>query len=184
MHANLRNVATACLFLTVVHTGCTNKHTMVTTDNLKPYQCGSITRLHAIDGVFLASQPQPDDFRQAEIGGIKTVINLRLPGEVADFDEPTLVNELGMTYHNIPFNGPDMLTDEVLDNTRFLLSNEQNKPILLHCSSANRVGAIWLAHRAIDHGLTYDQALAEAKIIGLKSPVYEQIVRRYIGRHQ
>ncbi len=184
MRIDLRRMTIVYLLLTTTTLiGCAS-HTAITTDKLEPYECGTVTRLHTFGGIFLASQPKPDDFRQAQKGGIKTVINLRLPGEVTDFDEPALIAELGMTYYNVPFNGPDMLTDEVIDNTRALLNNDQIKPLLLHCSSANRVGAIWLAYRAIDHGLPYNQALAEAKTVGLKSPTYEQIVKRYIGRHQ
>ncbi len=167
-------------------TACTTKteHKAFTSDKLEPYVCGTITRLHTYGGVFLASQPQPEDLQQAQKGGVQTVVNLRLPEELKDFDEAKLVAELGMAYHNVGFNGPDMLTDSVLDRARQLLNDPANKPILMHCSSANRVGAIWLAHRVIDGRLSYNQALAEAKTVGLKSPAYEQKVKQYIDRHQ
>jgi hypothetical protein len=39
------------------------------------------------------------------------------------------------------------------------------RPLLLHCASANRVGAVWLAHRVLDGGLSYDAALREAELL-------------------
>ncbi len=175
----------ALIVLVVLVAGCAGPsgHKAITTDKLEPYECGTVTRLHTLGGVFLASQPQADDFRQAKQGGIKTVINLRLPDEMTEFDEPALMKELGLAYYNVGFNGPDMLTDSVFDQVRSLLNTPNLMPILLHCSSANRVGAIWLAHRVLDGGRSYDDALAEAKTVGLKSPAYEEKAKAYIGRH-
>lgn len=152
-------------------------------DKLEPYECGNVQRLHVFGTTFLASQPDKDDFKTASEAGIKTVVNLREPGE-QDWDEAARVKELGMTYVNVPFKSPVSLTDAVFDNVRALLNAKGNKPLILHCSSANRVGAIWLAHRVLDGGLTYDEALKEAKTVGLKLPAYEAKAKDYIGRQR
>jgi len=157
-------------------------HKAVTTDKLEPYECGTITRLHTYQGVFLASQPQPEDFERARNGGVKTVINLRHASEITGFDERQVVEAQGLRYINIPFEGPDQLTDSVFDEVRAQLKSAE-RPILLHCSSANRVGAVWLPYRVLDGGLSWDEALAEAKIVGLKSPDYEAKAKDYIARH-
>ena len=68
----------------------------------------------------------------------------------------------------------------MLDRTREVLSDHERKPILVHCASANRVGAVWLAHRVLDDGLAYEAALAEAKTVGLKAPALEQRAKEYI----
>jgi uncharacterized protein (TIGR01244 family) len=156
-------------------------HTAITTETLEPYECGSITRLHTLGGVFLASQPGPDDFAQARRGGVKTVINLRHESEIKDFDEARVVSELGLKYVNLPWDGPEELTDEVFDEARDLL-NSAERPILLHCASANRVGAVWLPWRVLDGKLSWEAALAEAKTVGLKSPDYEAKAKEYIAR--
>lgn len=152
-------------------------------EKLEPYECGSVTRLHTLGGVFLASQPAAEDFKMAQAGGIKTVINLRKPSET-DWNEQEFIKELGLDYHNVPFQTPDELTDEVFDEVRGLLAQDESKPILLHCSSANRVGAVWLAHRVLDGGLSYEDALAEAKTVGLKLPAYETKAKDYIESQQ
>ena len=56
--------------------------------------------------------------------------------------------------------------------------------MILHCSSANRVGAVWLAHRVLDGGLKYNEALSEAKTVGLKLPAYEERVKEYSRQMQ
>jgi uncharacterized protein (TIGR01244 family) len=155
----------------------------IRTQALEPYQCGSIQRLHTYQGIFLASQPSPADFEQARKGGVRTVINQRHESEITDFDERAIVKSLGLRYENPAWNGTAELTDEVIDHTRDLL-NTAERPILMHCSSANRTGAVWLAYRALDGGLSWDEALAEAKTVGLKSPEYEAKVREYVQRRQ
>lgn len=159
------------------------EHKAITTEKLEPYECGAITRLHTLGGVFLASQPKQEYFAQAKKGGVKTVINLRHAAEIKDFDEKQVVEDEGMLYVNLPFEGPVELTDSVFDTVRDHLKTAA-RPILLHCSSANRVGAVWLPYRVLDGGLTYDQALAEAKTVGLKSPDYEERAREYIEKHK
>ncbi len=158
-----------------------SEHKAIVTEKLEPYECGDIKKLHTYGGIFLASQPQPADFEQAKKGGVKTVINMRHPSEINDFDEQQLVADLGLAYHNPAWNGPEELTDEVFDQLRELLKTEE-KPILLHCSSANRVGPIWMVYRVLDNNLSTEEALAEAKIVGMKSPDYEAMAIDYINR--
>ncbi|MEX2187479.1 MAG: protein tyrosine phosphatase family protein [Pirellulales bacterium] len=152
-------------------------------EKLEPYQCGKVQRLHTLGGVFLASQPAKEDFTHAKEGGIKTVLNLREKDEM-DWDEGELVKSLGMEYVNVPFKSPSTLTDEVFDKTRKLFGDKEKRPLLVHCASANRVGAVWLAHRVLDGGKTYDEALKEAKTVGLKLPAYEEKAKDYIARMQ
>ena len=149
---------------------------------LEPYSCGTVERLHTWNGIFAGSQPAADDLRHARENGIKTVINLRPSSEDAGFDEAVLVAELGMEYHNVPFAAPDELTDAVFEQARALLRDETKRPVFLHCHSGNRVGAVWLAFRALDGGLAFEDALEEAKQVGLKSAPLEQRAREYVER--
>jgi len=151
-------VALSLALLAAAATGCSSVpsddgHRAITTQALEPYECGTITKLHTLGGVFLASQPKPEDLEQAQKGGIKTVVNLRHEDELEDFDERAVVTGLGLTYVSLPWNGPDELTDAVFDEARHLL-NAAERPLLLHCSSANRVGAVWIPWRVLDGGLS------------------------------
>ncbi len=157
-------------------------HAATHSDTLEPYTCGTVTRLHTFGDIYLASQPSADDFALARDAGVKTVVNLRHESENTDFDERQLTTDMGFTYINLPFSKPEELTDALFDSARQQF-NAAEKPLMVHCSSANRVGAVWIPWRVLDGGLTFDQALAEAKTIGLRSDAFEQSARDYIAAH-
>lgn len=142
-------------------------------------QVGTVGKLHVLDRCYLASQPAAEDFALFKEKGVTTVVNFRAPGELKEFDEQKVVESLGMRYVHIPIAGPEALTPEVLDRARKVFDTEKGG-VLVHCASANRVGAVWLAHRVLDDGLPWDRALAEAKQIGLTSPALEQRAKEYV----
>jgi uncharacterized protein (TIGR01244 family) len=148
---------------------------------LRPLVFGSIERMHRFGDIYLSSQPSKEDFELAKEAGFRTVINLRKEEEL-DWDEKGAVEKLGMEYQNLGFKAPEELTDRILDEVRQLLASSDKMPILLHCSSANRVGAAWLAHRVLDGGLGFEDARLEAETVGLKLPAYVERARSYIGR--
>jgi len=176
-------IATTLLAGILLLSGCATQTKTAATEKLEPYQCGTVQRLHTFGGIFLASQPSAEDFEYTKKGGIKTVINMRHHSENKEFDEQKLVTGMGIVYHNPAWNGPEELTDAKIDEVRQLLKSAP-KPVLLHCSSANRVGAIWLVYRVLDRGASVADATAEAKTVGLKSPDYEKLAKDYIKRHQ
>lgn len=148
---------------------------------LERAELGGAPNVNALNGVYLAGQPQPEDFRKSGADGIKTVVSLRQPDEL-DWDEAAIVQQVGMEYLSIPFQSPKSLTDEVFDEVRRVLNDKKKRPMILHCHSANRVGAVWLVHRVLDGGVAYAKALAEAKQVGLRLPAYEQKAKVYIKR--
>ena len=101
-----------------------------------------------------------------------------------DWDEAATLKELELEYHHVPIASPNALTDETFDKVRKLLNDRDERPLLVHCASASRVGAVWLAHRVLDDGLTYEAALAEAKTVGLKAAPLEAKAREYIARQK
>lgn len=151
-------------------------------ETLESHTCGSIARLHVLGGVFLASQPAAEDFEQARAEGVRTIINLRAAGEQGDFDERAVVTGLGLAYVSLPISGAAGLDDATFERARELL-NTAERPILLHCASANRVGAVWIPWRVLEGGLGLEQAVVEAKTIGLKTPELEAKARDYVMRH-
>lgn len=140
----------------------------------------NVTRLGTL---YFAGQPTPDDFAAIKAAGVENVINLRTEAEMAGLDEKAAVEAHGMTYASVPFNGPAGLTDEVFGSTRGLLKAVDG-PTLLHCASANRVGAVWIPFRVLDQGIDLETAVAEAKAIGLRSAEYEAKARDYVARNK
>lgn len=150
------------------------------TSELEPLDFPGIDKIQAVSGVYLASQPDESGFKAVKARGIKTVIDLRHADET-EFDEKKIVEGLGMTYVHLPWNGTGELTDEVFDQTREMLESAE-KPVLLHCKSANRAGAVWLPFRVLEEGIAVEDAVDEAKAVGLKSTGYEEKAREYIKR--
>ena len=157
-------------------------------DMQKPQQVvsarlGSTKNVHAYGSTLMCGQPSPEDFVEAKKRGFKIVVTLRQPGEI-DWDEAETVRGLGMQFHSIPFGRPDTLTDQVFDEARKILTKSKDKPLLLHCGSANRVGAIWLVHRVLDHELSLEEARQEAQEIGLRTEAFRDKAMNYIQRRQ
>src|SRR5689334_18175227 len=60
------------------------------------------------DDVFISGQPTAQGLRDLAAQGVKTVVNLRTPPEMATrvpFDERALVQQLGMKYVYLPMRG-------------------------------------------------------------------------------
>jgi len=151
-------------------------------EKLASATCGKIARVSRLADVYLAAQPSADDLAEAKKLGIKTVINLRPESETKDFKEREAVEAAGLAYVHIPFVA-DQVTDAVFDQAREQLKSAQ-RPLLLHCGTANRVGGVWLPYRVLDAGLSWDAALAEAKTIGLRNPTLEAKAKEYVERHK
>jgi uncharacterized protein (TIGR01244 family) len=149
----------------------------------QPVQCGSIQKLSVYDDIYLAGQPSPEDFPLLKQLGVRTVIDLRRPQEQRGFDEVALAKALSLQYELLPFAGEAELNDEIFARGRQLLSSAP-RPLLMHCGSSNRVGALWLAWRAVDGGLSIEEAQAEAKAVGLKTPALEAKAVDYVQRHR
>lgn len=176
-------VLMACLSFTLVACGRAATHAKAPEApnvqvELHTEQVGSVDNMHAMGRYDLASQPGREDLALFKERGVTRVINLRTSPEMP-FDEAEAVKGLGLEYHHIPVAGPESLTDEVYAKLRSLL-NEGEGRVLLHCASANRVGAVWLAKRVLDDGLTYEAALKEAHAVGLKSAGLESRAAQYI----
>lgn len=151
---------------------------------LRSDSLGTTNNVHAAGTILLAGQPSADDLALAKKAGVRTVINLRSRGEIS-WNEKAIVERLGMKFIDLGFRAPDDLTDEVFDESRQAL-NKANKDngVLLHCASANRVGALWLAFRVLDGKKTIAEAKTEAAAVGLKTEAYQAKALDYIKRHQ
>ena len=112
-----------------------------------------------VGGVTSAGQPDKAALEVFAEAGYATVIDLRGEGEDRGFDEAAVVQELGLHYVILPIESGDAIS---FDNARKLdeLLQGYPGPALIHCASANRVGAL-LALRASLHGADDETALAQ-----------------------
>jgi len=133
-------------------------------------------RRDVVEGITAAGQPSAAALEAAAKAGYKSVIDLRVPTEDRGFDEKSTVERLGMSYVSVPVDGAAGVTFANAGQLDKLLA-ELPKPILLHCSTGNRVGAL-LALRAKAGGMD-DRAALELGVAnglgGLKSTVEQKL---------
>ena len=128
-----------------------------------------------VDGITSAGQPDETALRVFADSGYAAVIDLRTAGEDRGLDEQAIVEDLGMDYVQLPI-GRDGISYEnatALDE----LINSYKAPVLVHCGSANRVGAL-LALRASQKGASDEAAIEIGKrggLTGLEPKVREAL---------
>ncbi len=128
-----------------------------------------------------SGQPEQEHFRELAEARFKTVVDLRMPGEPRGFDEPTAVREAGLEYVSLPVM-EEILIDESFDRFREVMRDLTKRPVLLHCTTANRVGALLLPYLILDEGRSPDDALQIARRVGLRSPYLAAIALDYAAR--
>lgn len=134
-------------------------------------------RHDALVGITTAGQPSAAGLSALAAAGYKSVIDLRAANEDRGLDEKKTVEELGMRYTNLPVSGADDITFKNADELDKLLAAAP-KPVLLHCSTSNRVGAL-LALRAQRKGAERDKALDLGVASGLGS--LKAVVEKKLG---
>ena len=117
--------------------------------------------------LYTGGQPSAAQLQQAATAGITTVIDLRQPTEDRGFDETATAASLGLHYVRIPVGGAAGLTPAKVQALQAALA-QANGPVLLHCASGNRVGAL-LALMKAQQGASTEQALQFGREAGMTS---------------
>jgi uncharacterized protein (TIGR01244 family) len=128
----------------------------------------------------LATGGQPDPEALAQLGalGFRTVVNLRTEKEGAA-EERGVVERQGLGYVNVPVT-PESFSLADVEAVEKVLGDPSSGPVLLHCASSNRVGAVWAAIQA-RKGKGFEDALADGRAAGLRSPSMIAALRRVLG---
>jgi uncharacterized protein (TIGR01244 family) len=129
--------------------------------------------------IAFAGQPPEEIFATLKEAGFQTILSLRSPDEI-DFDEKKTVEAQGMTFVNIPITSSTITDDKVAQFSR-VVSDPKNKPLLIHCGAASRVGGMWYIYRALFDKAPEEQSLEEAAARGLDSPALEAVVKDYVA---
>jgi uncharacterized protein (TIGR01244 family) len=127
-------------------------------------------------------QPSLDDLARLKSEGVKAVLNLRRPEEFDAAAEAAKAKELGLRYFDIPVPFADPKSEQV-DEFLKILADPANRPVFIHCHSANRVGAFWMIRRVLVDGWKLEDAEREAERIGMRSKNLRQFARDYIRQH-
>lgn len=120
------------------------------------------------DNDYAAGQPTREQLADLARDGVRTVINLRGPAEAADFDEATEAVRLGLQYVSLPVTGPgDLDRERVRAFGQALDQARRDGGVLIHCATANRVGAMVALDDLLNRGATLDAALERGRAAGL-----------------
>ncbi len=113
---------------------------------------------------------QPDEGQLAELArlGYKTIVNLRTPGEQGQpEDEPQVVESHGMRYVSIPVGHGEGLSRENAEALGKVLADRDARPVVIHCGSGNRVGALIALEAAWVEGRPPEEAFELGEAAGL-----------------
>ena len=128
-------------------------------------------------------QPSINAYAKLASDGFRSVLNLRTAQEGVNLEEEkNAVEKAGLRYINIPVTSSAPTPGQV---TEFLtvVKNKSFQPMLIHCASANRVGAFWMIYRVLEQGWPKERALDEATRIGLTSPTLKDFALNFIASH-
>jgi len=122
------------------------------------------------DDMFIAGQPTEKALRELRAKGVTTVVNLRMPEEMArvGFDEAALAKELGMRYVSIPMRGTpeNPYGPKELDAFAAAMSSADGK-VLLHCTIAWRASHLWAAYLIRERNVPAAEAIRQTRQINL-----------------
>jgi len=116
-------------------------------------------------GIVTSGQPSEATLRNVAAAGYGTVIDMRAADENRGIDEERIIENLGMRYVAFPLASKEDISFAKAVELDELLSSVEG-PVLVHCASGNRVGAIF-ALRAKNNGADSSDALALGKSAGL-----------------
>ncbi|EYD72149.1 hypothetical protein Lokhon_00939 [Limimaricola hongkongensis DSM 17492] len=129
----------------------------------------------------------PDEaaLRQAAEKGFRSVVNFRTAEEkqeVAPDEERRIAEDAGLTYLHHPVS-PEALDDALVDDFRRSL-DDLPQPVLLHCASGKRAGAMTLMALAAEKGLDGDAVIDMGRENGLDLSQEQigQFVKAYADR--
>lgn len=118
------------------------------------------------EGLVSAGQPSREQLKTAADAGVKTIVNLCPPGECG-WDEAAVVKELGMRYIAVPVGGVEDVTASNAGKLHDIVADQENYPMVIHCASGNRVGALFALRAFHAEGCDPEAAVEKGRLAGL-----------------
>ena len=115
--------------------------------------------------VYRGAQPNKQGFAALAKLGVKTVIDLR-----GERSERSVVEGAGMRYVRLAWNGHRAPGDDQVSTVLSLMNDNSAWPVFVHCRrGADRTGTAIACYRISHDHWTNQQALEEAKTLGMSS---------------
>jgi tyrosine-protein phosphatase SIW14 len=142
---------------------------------------GGIPNFHQVnEHIYRGAQPaSPRGFQELAKLGIKTVIDLREPGE-RSVSEKKIVEAAGMRYVSFPMAAFGAPPDSVVAKVIALFNDAAAGPVFVHCQrGSDRTGTVVAVYRMVHDHWENAKALAEAKMFGMSWT--ERAMQSYIA---
>jgi protein tyrosine/serine phosphatase len=134
------------------------------------------------DHVYRGAQPTPEGFANLRKLGIETVVDLREPGDRSALEQE-VVTAAGMRYVSVPMYGMSRPADESVQKALAMLEDSSTGPVFVHCRrGADRTGAVIACYRIEHDRWKNQQALAEAKSLGMSW--FGKAIQSYVRKYQ
>lgn len=132
----------------------------------------------SLPGLATGGEPSQAQLEAIAANGFRTIVNLRTEDERSEIQRSD-VKGLGMRYVSIPVAGADGLDAANVDALDRVLDDPDAYPVVLFCSSGNRVGALLALRAAWLEDASPEEALTLGKNAGLTR--LEPVVRQKLG---
>jgi uncharacterized protein (TIGR01244 family) len=154
-------------------------------DKIEQSLKADVPRVLCLDERFATGgQPTERAFAKVAASGFRSVLSLRGPGEGVDLArERALVEKAGLRYFNIPVVSSAPRPEQA-DEFLKVAKEASNHPMLINCSTANRVGAFMMIYRVVVQGWSEERAMEEALKIGLRGEELKKFAHSYIAQHR
>lgn len=145
----------ATLIFGVATAGDTDIEATLKADLAEVVESGAV---RPVNGITAAGQPDKAAFEVFAASGYTTVIDLRGENENRGLEEAEVVEGLGMEYVLFPITGLEAISFENAARLDELIE-EADGPVLVHCGSSNRVGALLALSKKLE-GADADTAMS------------------------
>ena len=146
-------------------------------ETMKPEEVPNYRRISPV--LATAGQPSEATLKKAKELGFATFVNLRTPQEGIEADRK-FVEAQGLRFVSVPVT-PAAFSLADAKAVAAVLDDPNAGPVLLYCSSSNRVGGVWAVVQAL-RGKSDDEALADGRKAGLKSPAMVDATKRVLEK--
>jgi len=145
-----------------------------------------VTNFHQVDEhVYRGAQPTDEGLKSLANMGVKTIIDLRGPGDHSVWEEKA-VEALGMRYVHVPMRGMSAPSNEDVAKVLAILdspSESSNWPVFVHCKRGmDRTGTVIACYRIQHDHWKNQKALDEARLHGMHR--IEWAMMSYVLRFQ
>jgi tyrosine-protein phosphatase SIW14 len=117
--------------------------------------------------LFRGGRPTGEGMAALDQLGIRTIVDLRDRRGISSVERKQARSH-GIRYHHIPLGNLFGPTRATMDRILRILADPESGPVYVHCRrGSDRTGTVIACHRIANEGWTAEEAIAEARELGM-----------------